>query len=1423
MSRPRYAPPPPLRRLAALFLVPLAVLLLSSTGTGPAGAQDGHEPDPQVVADVWGFAAETGNGSGHVLRWMRVLTTFGVVEEMTSAEAQEMAGQYWAERWDPVVAELQKLEDGQGQPDPQVVADVRGFAAETGNGFDHVLRWMRVLAAFGAVEAITSAEAQGYAEQYTASRWDPVVAELRKLEGSTTDPDPTATPASGELSVSISASPAHPGPGEVVRLSADIANAPSGANPSYQWLLDLGGGQGIPLGTAATASYGQSAGAITFRVTVSYDTGDSATSTHAVEWTDSPPNRAPVVDTQAARYAGFAKTGNAPRGMLVWKVFSDIFSDPDGDELTYTASVPDDRSHLLESLQTRLGAGSGEQKEDFLFLELDTEDDWKALSPALPDPFTTTVTLTATDPEGLSVAVTGDFLTDWDSEPALVSATAGKRAIELTFDLDVQTTPSPAPDRFTVNVTNEDGSAGTVTVSGVSVDGKVVTLALASALQHGQTVTLDYAHDDDAPLQRSGGGDSAPAFTGQAVEVSIPDPCPDGTPRVVLSIRVENTFNVNWFETTVPAGCELTGYIVELDGDDGSEASSPLLGPNVGHTVVESPGSGEYQVTVRAIFAEAASSGSSGPETGRSAFARVASSGLDTDWRRFAPGDDPPRRAFQNGVPANCNLTLNLSQIAGYEVFGEWTTAALSCQDNVNVQHKRKARTTWDSSGWFNAGVGFVYGHLDPVEYDFRVQLEDDDGGVNTSAESTIMVSDNPSVTTQVGRAENVRVVMRNNNDASVYWDAPKSTPTGLTVDGFWVEYWEDGKKSTTLKRAKWYDLSDSTEGDILYPAGARASHPSLFDHDGDSANDGPSGMIRLTMGAAYRVQVVTKLVGTNISTSATSAATRLPQTAMFEPLKAWFIDNTPNYNAALGRIFMMVDTSKANATAQCFINGGNQINCPPRTLVSLDTNPGGDYSVRVAAQVNVESIGNSQAVMRLNGAHDSHVTNQSPANLRVSAGNNRMLVTWNVPQLHVDARADAYVIETRHSNDSGANWSSWTAAAVLDKSHCEMSYGDHRLSTNATSCSQLLTDLNHQMYQVHVRLRTLHAELLAGRTELNVADASGISANDVIQIDDERMLVSAKSDNTLTVTRGHLSSTAAKHNSPTETTLSGTLNSTVTSLSVADASDIAANDVIQVDSERMLVTAVSTNTLTVTRAHSGTTAAAHSNGAAVYKVTAATEVYVLDSATTAAAALNASATSLAVADASGIAANSVIQIGDERMLVTAVSGNTLTLTRGHLGTTAAAHSNGAAVYLVSQATTLTRSWFLGMSSLTAILTMPTTPTGLAGPVSNLVIRYPGAGKLRVQWDKPADDGGAAVVGYIVRYRVSGSNGPYTERYVHPRDVLRYCAGGGGCTNPRSLTLSGLTSNTRYDIQIAALNANGRGVFTSVGFSPAPD
>ena len=135
-----------------------------------------------------------------------------------------------------------------------------------------------------------------------------------------------------------------------------------------------------------------------------------------------PANRAPEVDATALNYHAFTATDDAPRGALVHKSFAGVFSDPDGDALTYTVSVPANRAALTQSLYVRENTGR-------VFFRAHDEGDWRAVSPALPDPLLTTVTLTATDPEGMSASVSGDFRTEWNSSrPVLTSAPAGATA-----------------------------------------------------------------------------------------------------------------------------------------------------------------------------------------------------------------------------------------------------------------------------------------------------------------------------------------------------------------------------------------------------------------------------------------------------------------------------------------------------------------------------------------------------------------------------------------------------------------------------------------------------------------------------------------------------------------------------------------------------------------------------------------------------------------------------------------------------------------------------------------------------------------------------------------------------------------------------------------------------------------------------------
>ena len=394
-----------------------------------------------------------------------------------------------------------------------MVDDVWSYARETDNGFTHVLRWMQVLHTFGALEDMSAAEARDNAGQFWAPRWDPVAAELAALEAQDDYvPDQQVVD-------------------DVWSYARETDN---GFTHVLRWMRVLHTLGAIEDMTAAEArDYADQFLAVRWNPVADelaeLEAASAANEAPTQSRQRSVLNHAPVADTNAEYYSWFTGDNNAPRGVLVSKPFHGIFSDPDGDDLSYAVAITQGRTDLVDLFLIPPDGQSDSRTAESsypipnitrVWFRADA-DGWKSLTSSLPNPQVTTVTLTATDPGGLSASVSGDFLIRWGLYPEVVSARADGAAIELTFDLAVEANPAPKPGQFTVNVVNEDGATGTVGVNNVSVSGKVLTLELASAPDGSQTVTVDYDYNylDDTRLQRAGGGDAAPGFRGQAVEI----------------------------------------------------------------------------------------------------------------------------------------------------------------------------------------------------------------------------------------------------------------------------------------------------------------------------------------------------------------------------------------------------------------------------------------------------------------------------------------------------------------------------------------------------------------------------------------------------------------------------------------------------------------------------------------------------------------------------------------------------------------------------------------------------------------------------------------------------------------------------------------------------------------------------------------
>lgn len=106
-----------------------------------------------------------------------------------------------------------------------------------------------------------------------------------------------------------------------------------------------------------------------------------------------------------------------------------------------------------------------------------------------------------------------------------------------------------------------------------------------------------------------------------------------------------------------------------------------------------------------------------------------------------------------------------------------------------------------------------------------------------------------------------------------------------------------------------------------------------------------------------------------------------------------------------------------------------------------------------------------------------------------------------------------------------------------------------------------------------------------ASEVGVDVADSSRVGVGDALLVGTEYMLVTARSSST------------------TGTTLNGNLTASAsgTAVTVADGTKVHAEEIITIESERMLVEDVAGNVLTVRRAHDGSALAAHTGALTIY------------------------------------------------------------------------------------------------------------------------------------------------------------------------------------------------------------------------------
>ena len=126
-----------------------------------------------------------------------------------------------------------------------------------------------------------------------------------------------------------------------------------------------------------------------------------------------------------------------------------------------------------------------------------------------------------------------------DTAPVLDSAAVDGSALTLTFDQALSASHVPAGSAFTVTVAGS--SRG---VSGVSLSGSAATLTLASAVAHGEAVTVAYTAPSANGL-RDGSSNAVASFAATAVANNTPAPLPALDAATVDGTAVSLTFDGN--------------------------------------------------------------------------------------------------------------------------------------------------------------------------------------------------------------------------------------------------------------------------------------------------------------------------------------------------------------------------------------------------------------------------------------------------------------------------------------------------------------------------------------------------------------------------------------------------------------------------------------------------------------------------------------------------------------------------------------------------------------------------------------------------------------------------------------------------------------------------------------------------------------
>ena len=267
--------------------------------------------------------------------------------------------------------------------------------------------------------------------------------------------------------------------------------------------------------------------------------------TAAVRVTYTPPASNPLVDANSRAVAAFAldATNNTPTAPTV----SAATANGTAVTVTFARSLSSESTTAVSAFSVNSTAPTAAAVTNGQLA--------LTVSPALNEGATVSVAYTPSstakliDQHGLAVAAFSTTATNnTDTAPIATTVTATARAVSVVFDQALSTGSTPPKTAFSLG-------SGAPAVTGVSISGNTVTLALACCILPADTLQLAYTPDSAKPL-RDSTNNSVASFTISVTNRARQGPSVSSAAVAGDELRV--TFNVNLDTASKPATSAFT-------------------------------------------------------------------------------------------------------------------------------------------------------------------------------------------------------------------------------------------------------------------------------------------------------------------------------------------------------------------------------------------------------------------------------------------------------------------------------------------------------------------------------------------------------------------------------------------------------------------------------------------------------------------------------------------------------------------------------------------------------------------------------------------------------------------------------------------------------------------------------------------------